>query len=138
MDYNNYNQNFFFNPDEFRASDHDPILIGLDLTAPTVSILSPTAGEVFTSTNGTAVSVPVVITTTDFVIPTNGHWHLWVDGVAVGPVMAYDTAVDLLPGTHVISAELRSPTHLSLGIVDSVSVTVNVQYVLHLPVIMKP
>lgn len=138
LDYNDFNQAFFFNPDEFRASDHDPILIGLDLTAPTVSILSPTAGEVFTSTNGTAVSVPVVITTTDFVIPTNGHWHLWVDGVAIGPVMAYDTAVDLLPGAHVISAELRSPTHLSLGIVDSVSVTVNVQYVLYLPVIMKP
>ncbi len=29
LDYNNFNQTFFFNPDEFRSSDHDPVLVGI-------------------------------------------------------------------------------------------------------------
>lgn len=136
LDYNDFNQPFFFQPDQFRASDHDPVIVGLDL--PTMSIVSPANSAVFTSTNGTAVAVPVTITTTNFTIPTDGHWHIWVDGVELGPVMTYDTSVNLLPGTHVISATLQSPTHVPLGPVDSVTVTVNIQYVLHLPIIMKP
>ena len=136
LDYNDFNQPFFFNPDEFRASDHDPVIVGLDL--PTMSIVSPANSAVFTSTNGTAVAVPVAITTTNFTIPTDGHWHIWVDGVELGPVMTYDTSVNLLPGVHVISATLQSPTHVPLGPIDSVTVEVNIQYVLHLPIIMKP
>ncbi len=31
LDYNNFNQPDLYNPDEFRASDHDPVIIGLDL-----------------------------------------------------------------------------------------------------------
>ena len=66
LDYNDFNQPFFFNPDEFRASDHDPVIVGLDL--PTMSIVSPANSAVFTSTNGTAVAVPVAITTTNFTL----------------------------------------------------------------------
>ena len=29
LDYNNFNQPALFNPDEFRSSDHDPVLVGL-------------------------------------------------------------------------------------------------------------
>jgi predicted extracellular nuclease len=29
LDYNNYNQPLLYNPDEFRSSDHDPVVIGL-------------------------------------------------------------------------------------------------------------
>jgi predicted extracellular nuclease len=141
MEFKTANQHvILFGEEPYKASDHDPVVIGLDLVTvvPTVDILSPVNGQVFTSTNGTAVSVPVTITTTDFVIPADGHWHLWVDGVDTGPVMDYATTVDLLPGTHVITAELNSPTHESLGISDSVTVTVVVEYTIYLPVIMKP
>lgn len=31
LDYNTYNQGELYNPDEFRSSDHDPVLIGLRL-----------------------------------------------------------------------------------------------------------
>jgi hypothetical protein len=31
LDYNNFNQPLLYNPDEFRSSDHDPVVIGLDL-----------------------------------------------------------------------------------------------------------
>jgi predicted extracellular nuclease len=31
LDYNNFNQPGLYNPDEFRSSDHDPVLVGLDL-----------------------------------------------------------------------------------------------------------
>lgn len=129
----------WYSPEPFRSSDHDPIIVGLAMftVTPTVTILSPADGAVFTSTNGTAVSIPVVITTTDFTIPADGHWHLWVDGVDTGPVLGYETNVDLLPGVHTISAELRDPAHVSLGIIDTVTVTVNTVYELYLPVIVK-
>ena len=31
LDYNSYNQSELYNPDEFRSSDHDPVLVGLRL-----------------------------------------------------------------------------------------------------------
>ena len=31
LDYNDYNQPALYNPDPYRSSDHDPVLIGLDL-----------------------------------------------------------------------------------------------------------
>jgi predicted extracellular nuclease/DNA/RNA endonuclease YhcR with UshA esterase domain len=116
----------WFSPEPFRSSDHDPVIVGLDLTfvPPTVTILTPEDGAEFESVDGTAVTIPVVITTTDFIIPDDGHWHLWVDGAMVGPVLGYGTTVDLLPGVHTISAELRTPEHVSLGIIDTVTVTV--------------
>ncbi|MBT8198000.1 MAG: ExeM/NucH family extracellular endonuclease, partial [Acidimicrobiia bacterium] len=35
LDYNNYNQDALYNPDPWRSSDHDPVLIGLQTGAPT-------------------------------------------------------------------------------------------------------
>jgi hypothetical protein len=32
LDYNDFNQPLLYNPDEFRSSDHDPVVIGLNLT----------------------------------------------------------------------------------------------------------
>ena len=126
---------------ELRSPIHEPLgivdSVSVEVVVPTMEITSPLDGAVFTGTNGAAVPVPVTITTTNFTIPTDGHWHLWVDGVQVEVVMDYDTTVDLLPGTHVITAELRSPIHEPLGIVDTVEVTVNTVYGLYLPVIVK-
>ena len=34
LDYNNFNQPGLYNPDEFRSSDHDPVIIGLNLANP--------------------------------------------------------------------------------------------------------
>lgn len=42
LDYNDFNQPGLFNPDEFRSSDHDPVVIGLQLEAPTCAGLVPT------------------------------------------------------------------------------------------------
>ncbi len=112
----------WYSPEPFRSSDHDPVIVGL--LFPTVTILSPEDGDVFVSVDGTAVSVPVVITTTDFVIPDDGHWHLIINGDDTGPVMAYETTVDLLPGVYTITAELHDPAHTPLAISDSVTITV--------------
>ncbi|MCB8968984.1 MAG: ExeM/NucH family extracellular endonuclease, partial [Ardenticatenaceae bacterium] len=148
VEYKTANQQIILYGEEpYRASDHDPVIIGLELqpvvVTPTVEIVTPMDGDVFTITSGTAVSIPVTITTTNFVIPDDGHWHLWIDGSHVGPVMDYMTTVELSEGTHVISAELRTPDHVSLGIVDTVTVTVTTEpttpeYMLYLPLIVKP
>jgi predicted extracellular nuclease len=39
LDYNNFNQPELFNPDEFRSSDHDPVIIGLALNATVSNII---------------------------------------------------------------------------------------------------
>lgn len=121
----------WYSPEPFRASDHDPVIVGLALytaVTPTVTILSPVDGAVFTSTNGLTVTVPVVITTTDFTIPDDGDWRLWVNGIAVATLSTYETAVDLLPGTHFISAELLDTGGLPLGVMETVTVTVTAVY----------
>ncbi|MHC4093706.1 MAG: ExeM/NucH family extracellular endonuclease, partial [Planctomycetota bacterium] len=38
LDYNDFNQPLLYNADEFRSSDHDPVIIGLDLEAPIMGI----------------------------------------------------------------------------------------------------
>ena len=39
LDYNNFNQPALFQPDEFRSSDHDPIVVGIcETTAPVVDV----------------------------------------------------------------------------------------------------
>ncbi len=135
----------WYSPEPFRASDHDPVIVGLAMypvVTPTVTIVTPLNGEVFTSTDGTAVTVPVVITTTNFAIPADGHWHLLLNGVDQGPVFDYDTTVSLLPGVYAISAELNTPDHVSLGVIDTVTVTVVLAgeegFTLYLPLIIKP
>ena len=90
-----------------------------------ISFVTPTNGQVFTATNGTSVEVPLVITTTDFTIPTDGHWHLWIDGSMVGMVYGYTATQTLLVGPHVITAELVDTGHQPLGPVATVNVVVN-------------
>jgi uncharacterized repeat protein (TIGR01451 family) len=86
----------WYSPEPFRSSDHDPIIVGPGLPL-TVSILSPENDEVFVSEDGSAVSVPVIITTTDFTIPDDGHWHLILNGDDTGPVFGYETALICYP-----------------------------------------
>ena len=63
-------------------------------SVPGIAFVTPTNNQVFTATNGTSVDVPLVITTTNFAIPTDGHWHLWVDGTMVGMVYGYTDDAD--------------------------------------------
>ncbi len=41
LDYNNFNPAALYQPDEFRSSDHDPIVIGLNLTTPPPTLPKP-------------------------------------------------------------------------------------------------
>jgi hypothetical protein len=44
LDYNDFNQPALYNPDQYRSSDHDPVLIGLNLEDPTaIELVSFTA-----------------------------------------------------------------------------------------------
>jgi uncharacterized repeat protein (TIGR01451 family) len=97
---------------------------GFTILTPEIEITSPTEGQTFQSPDGVSATIPITVTTSDFIIPDDGHWHLWVDGAMIGPVLAYDTTTNLLLGTHVISAELRSPSHEIIGPVDTVTITI--------------
>jgi predicted extracellular nuclease len=45
LDYNNFNQDELFNADQFRSSDHDPVLVGLNLDFG--AEVTPTPGELW-------------------------------------------------------------------------------------------
>ncbi len=142
--------NEWFGPGPFRSSDHDPVIVGLDLSQEvppmaTIEIVTPEDGATFTLTMGTtAVSIPVTISTTNFTIPDDGHWHLFLNGVDQGPVMGYETMLSLGEGEYVITTELHTPNHTPLGISDSVTVTVVVEtvtpptFTTYLPLVARP
>jgi len=89
-----------------------------------IEILTPMDGAVFT-TSTKIITIPVVVTTPNFMIPRDGHWHLWIDGTDTDPVMSHNAMITLMTGTHTITAELRDPNHTPLGPKDSVTVMVN-------------
>jgi len=47
LNYNNFNQPLLYNPDEFRSSDHDPVVIGLSLNAPLCSEAVPSIDKLW-------------------------------------------------------------------------------------------
>ena len=104
-----------------------------------IAFVSPTNSQVFTATDNISVSVPLVITTTNFTIPTDGHWHLWVDGSMVSMVYGYTATQTLLAGPHVITAELVNTSHQPLGPVAVVSITVRKirPYIYYFPIILR-
>jgi uncharacterized repeat protein (TIGR01451 family) len=112
-----------------------PWFFSTDVVVPTVSFVTPTDGQAF-YTLAPTLTVPIEVATTDFTIPDDGHWHLWLDGAMVGEVMTYTTSADLAVGTHAISSELRLADHTVLGPVATVNVMVG-PFEIYLPTVMK-
>ena len=105
-----------------------------------ISFVSPSAGQLFTATNNVSATIPITVATTNFNIPDDGHWQLWVDGNDQGTVYGYVTTVALGLGTRVISAELYNLAHAPLGPVATVTITIEsrVSFIyLHLPLVIK-
>ncbi len=92
---------------------------------PGIRIVTPEDDARIGATNGVSATVPVTVETENFTIFVSGDWNLWVDGkLTQDRVGAYSTRVDLMTGTHVISAELVGPESQPLGPVDAVTVSV--------------
>ena len=90
-----------------------------------IMITSPLSGTILTALNGTDIDATIEVTiTNDFMIPADGHWHLWLNGTDTGPVLDYTATVNLSLGTHVITAQLDAPDHTPLGSTDTITVTV--------------
>jgi hypothetical protein len=113
-----------YTPDDLYLGILDSVTVTLNLLVPTVAIMEPLDGAVFTSLYG-AVTIPVTIATTDFSLPEDGYWNLVLDGEIVEKVTGYTASVQLLTGIHTIRAELYTQDDLYLGILDSVTVTLN-------------
>jgi hypothetical protein len=79
----------------------------------------------------------MAITTTNFMIPDDGHWHLIVNDMDMGPVMGYTTTLELMPGVYTITAQLYTPDHMPLDMMDTVVVTVTGVYQFYFPVIIN-
>ena len=113
LDYNDYNQPLLYSPDEFRSSDHDPVVIGLDLLAlPDLQLskddggLAYTTGEVIvydlTYTNTTLVDATGVMLSET--VPANTTFSAadsspgWVCSPSILPGATCTYAVGLVPG----------------------------------------
>ncbi|MCL4266379.1 MAG: choice-of-anchor B family protein [Anaerolineae bacterium] len=131
---------------QLQYPDHTPVgpvdTIQVEVVGADIIILSPADGAVLTATNGVNISTTVTVTTPNFVIPADGHWHLWLDGVDTGPVSGDSTTITLTVGTHVITAQLQAPDHTPLGPVDTITVTVvagegQTMFYIYMPVIQR-
>ena len=90
----NYNVTDFYQPNMFRASDHDPEIVGLDLPAVTASSVSATAGDLVYGTDGTVTAT----VTSDS--PATGTVELRDGDTVVGSAPVTDgTATITVPGT---------------------------------------
>lgn len=122
--------------------------VALTLTVPDVHFVQPVDGAVFTATNGISATIPIEIMAGNFVVgplddpAADGHWHLWLDGVDIGPVYALTTTATLTPGTYVLTAQLQYPDHAPVGPTDTITVTVVAAsptgFTLYLPIITNP
>ena len=92
LDYNDFNQPLLYNPDEFRSSDHDPLLVGLFHD-------SDDDGVIDLADNCPATTIPESVPTSGELNPN--HWALtdgdfefdtMTKGKGKGPNRSYSTA----------------------------------------------
>ena len=92
LDYNDFNQPLLYNPDEFRSSDHDPLLVGLFHD-------SDDDGVIDLADNCPATTIPESVPTSGELNPN--HWALTdgdfefdtvTNGKGKGPNRSYSTA----------------------------------------------
>jgi len=105
----------------------------VDVVVPVVSITSPLTTDVIVADATGNAQVNVSISTTNFVVGalnapgTDGHWHVFVDGVDQGAQFTTTSAaLSIAAGTHTIIAELRDHNHAQLVPNVSTSVSINV------------
>jgi len=103
LDYNDFNQPLLYNPNEFRSSDHDPVLVGLDLNAspdcsnagPSVDTIWPPNHEFVaidilgvTDPEGDPVSITIDSIFQDEVVDGTGDGSFVPDGQGLGTAIA--------------------------------------------------
>ena len=91
--------------------------------SPTVSIASPANGATVTGS-----IVTVTATSTNFNVPTQGHYHIYLDNtlqMAFNPTSTA-TFTNVAPGTHTITVYLANPNHslVSPSVSQTITVTV--------------
>jgi hypothetical protein len=130
------------------VNSNDPdtasVAVPVTLTVPDIQFVEPADGQLFTSTNGLSLTIPIQVMTENFAVGplsdpnADGHWHLWLDGVDTGPVYTLTTTVTLPTGTHTLTAQLQYPDHTPVGPTATITITVvDGSYRIYLPVILK-
>ena len=100
LDYNDYNQPALYHPDPYRSSDHDPVLVGLDLNGPPVCTAATPSVETiwppnvitFTPVNilnvtdpeGDPITITIDSIFQDEPVDAPGHRSFTPDGRGVG------------------------------------------------------
>lgn len=107
----------------------DPAGAWAQASSPTLTLLSPTEGQVITSTVGVRVQVTNFTLAPEAIGGANvagqGHWHVLLDGVFLQPVGTDSFSLTgLTVGSHAIKAELHNNDHSAVS--PAVEATVNI------------
>lgn len=90
------------------------------------------------ATNDLSATVPIEISLSNFALPVDGQWRLWVNGVDYGAQQTDREDVDLPVGAHTLSAQLESLTSAPIGPATTIDITIiRVSKFIYLPVIRR-
>ncbi len=121
LDYNTESNTSFYNADPFRASDHDPVIVGLSLTSPVTALsISFTATPATLLTTGTTnLSATVTGGTAPYTYTFSGPGTITPSGNTA-------TVTNLPAGVQtftVVAGDATSPTSQTISATVSVQVT---------------
>ncbi|MCB9451212.1 MAG: hypothetical protein H6672_07215 [Anaerolineaceae bacterium] len=91
----------------------------LELDPPMVNIVAPTSGEVIQGDQ-----VAVTVETENFVLSSENHWHVWVDGQLQGMIYQPAAVLNLEPGTHQICVALSNAAHGTVSKATGIEIVV--------------
>ena len=113
LDYNDFNQPGLYNADPFRSSDHDPIIVGLNLNVPPTVNATPLVQEVQYSDRIQTVTVTATDSAQD-TLSASTAWNL--DGGSFVSGLPADLAIDF--DACVVASNTNTCTWMLSGIVN--------------------
>jgi hypothetical protein len=105
---------------------------------PTIAVIRPLSGSVFTVDDGATAPVPIEIKTTGFTLPDDGTWTLWINGAQViDQIQTPYITPTLSIGAQTLSATLYTTDAQLVAAASDVTVYVRASHYLYLPMILR-
>jgi hypothetical protein len=122
---------------QLQNPDHSPLNPPVETQPITITVSAPAANPAVSITspsNGATVSdtFTVTVASTNFNVPSQGHYHVYLDGQTSTEKMAYGqtstvTFSGVSPGPHTVTVVLANPDHTDLQPLVSQAIRVNVE-----------
>lgn len=102
-DYNQeFNPAYVYSPDAYRSSDHDPVLVGLNLLASSITITSPANNSSFAA--GTAIALNTTVSTSNDTVTKVAFYNYGIRFAEDSTAPYGFTGMNVEPGTYLVTA----------------------------------